>query len=201
MDTGGLSMEFHHADPPKVNLLLHSQIKSQQPDSDPANESLSQNQRLIDWHVEMISRLLRQIVAHRSKKYRREKTLTDFSISSRHSMTSHNTTPLSEVKEIIEMPKFDVRRASHLVDPESIELSSEVMSQLRDYVSTLSCMYRNNPFHNFAHASHVTMASNKLKSSALKVLRQIWLCFDHTHSIICSLPPGVSVNFSIKHIK
>jgi class 3 adenylate cyclase len=160
----GLSMEFHHADPPKVNLLLHSQIKSQQPDSDPANESLSQNQRLIDWHVEMISRLLRQIVAHRSKKYRREKTLTDFSISSRHSMTSHNTTPLSEVKEIIEMPKFDVRRASHLVDPESIELSSEVMSQLRDYVSTLSCMYRNNPFHNFAHASHVTMASNKLLS-------------------------------------
>lgn len=127
-------------------------------------ETLLQNQRLIDWHVEMLSRLLKQIVAARNKKARYSNK-SEISLSSRSLRRPNaSSTPLSEVKEIIEMPKFDRAKAKSTFDAESVELSPEIMSQLRDYVSTLSCMYRDNPFHNFAHASHVTMASNKLLS-------------------------------------
>jgi class 3 adenylate cyclase len=131
----------------------------------PVREKLPQNQGLVNWHVEMLSIMLKQIVASRTKKARSNsqrlaKELA--AVSSRELMS--NSTPLSEVKEFIEMPKFDKRKAKKLVDQGSTELSPKVMSQLRDYVSTLSCLYKDNPFHNFAHASHVAMASNKLLS-------------------------------------
>jgi hypothetical protein len=34
-----------------------------------------------------------------------------------------------------------------------------VLDQLEDYVSAVASMYRDNPFHNFEHASHVVMSS------------------------------------------
>jgi hypothetical protein len=46
----------------------------------------------------------------------------------------------------------------------SIELADEVTSQLHNYVSTIASLYRDNPFHNFEHASHVTMSVVKLLS-------------------------------------
>ena len=36
------------------------------------------------------------------------------------------------------------------------------MAQLRDYVTAMAKTYRENPFHNFEHASHVTMSASKL---------------------------------------
>jgi class 3 adenylate cyclase len=126
------------------------------------SSSAAQNQGLVNWHVEMLSIMLKQIVASRTKKVRQQRLSKEIMLSSREMMSE--STPLSEVKEFIEMPKFDKRKAKKLVDQGSTELSTEVMSQLRDYVSTLSCLYKDNPFHNFAHASHVAMASNKLLS-------------------------------------
>jgi class 3 adenylate cyclase len=140
----------------KVDPLLLNYAKL----PSPAREKLPQNQGLVHWHVEMLSIMLKQIVASRSKKARQ---LRPKALSSTRDLMSEST-PLSEVKEIIEMPKFDKRKARKLVDQGSAELSEAVVSQLRDYVSTLSCLYKDNPFHNFAHASHVAMASNKLLS-------------------------------------
>jgi hypothetical protein len=37
-------------------------------------------------------------------------------------------------------------------------------SQLHNYVATIASLYRDNPFHNFEHASHVTMSVVKLLS-------------------------------------
>jgi hypothetical protein len=39
-----------------------------------------------------------------------------------------------------------------------------VLDQLEDYVSAVASMYRDNPFHNFEHASHVVMSVVKLLS-------------------------------------
>jgi 3'5'-cyclic nucleotide phosphodiesterase len=36
------------------------------------------------------------------------------------------------------------------------------MHQLEKYVTTIASLYRSNPFHNFEHASHVTISINKL---------------------------------------
>ena len=125
-------------------------------------DKLSQNKRLIEWHVELLSKLLKQIIAHRSRRDRGAENLKVAGIDA--SCKREITTPLDELQEIIVMPKFDAKKAKKFVDPDSIVLPSNITSQLQDYITTLSCMYHNNPFHNFNHASHVTMAANKLLS-------------------------------------
>jgi hypothetical protein len=48
------------------------------------------------------------------------------------------------------------------MDHEVFELSDNVKSQLHDFILAIARRYRHNPFHNFDHASHVTMATKKL---------------------------------------
>lgn len=43
-----------------------------------------------------------------------------------------------------------------------ISLSSEVQRELHEYVTAIASLYRDVPFHNFEHASHVTMSANRL---------------------------------------
>jgi hypothetical protein len=66
------------------------------------------------------------------------------------------------VKEIITLPNFDAALATEQIDPESIDLDDDVEEQLRAYITTIASMYRDNPFHNFEHACHVTMSIIKL---------------------------------------
>jgi class 3 adenylate cyclase len=49
---------------------------------------------------------------------------------------------------------------SNTIDPEAV-------SQLKSYVTGIAAMYRDNPFHNFEHASHVTMSVTKLLSKVV----------------------------------
>jgi hypothetical protein len=67
-----------------------------------------------------------------------------------------------EVAEIITLPKFNSQAIKALAAAEAMELGEAVTSQLEDYIKTIAHMYRQNPFHNFEHASHVTMSANKL---------------------------------------
>jgi hypothetical protein len=69
---------------------------------------------------------------------------------------------LDEVVEIISIASFDAKAASHQFDLKEINLGEEVETQLRDFIVVISKMYRNNPFHCFEHASHVTMSVSKL---------------------------------------
>jgi hypothetical protein len=69
---------------------------------------------------------------------------------------------LEEVTEIIKLPNFDPRAFKDHVDPNTVVLDPKVVSQLKRYVTIIAAMYRNNPFHNFEHASHVAMSMNKL---------------------------------------
>jgi hypothetical protein len=129
--------------------------------------------RLIDWNVEVLQKLLKQIVARRNAmdptavrvqsikpkalfmEMATDSTALDVSSDSRGYNVSM---PLDEVKEIIALPEFDPKIAKRQKDPNSIEIPDNVLAQLRFFVTTLAEMYRNNPFHNFAHASHVVMS-------------------------------------------
>jgi hypothetical protein len=68
---------------------------------------------------------------------------------------------LNEVKEIIHLPEFAASNQDNL--NRSISAKKQWRSS-RDYVSIIATMYRDNPFHNFEHASHVTMSVVKLLS-------------------------------------
>ena len=117
--------------------------------------------RLIDWNVEKLVELLKEILA------RREVTAHDHPSTSRpgsiHKITTAGT-PLEEVKEIIVLPEFNGKKAHMQRKPEDITVPQEVIHEIREYVHCIANMYRANPFHNFAHASHVVMSICKLMS-------------------------------------
>jgi hypothetical protein len=67
---------------------------------------------------------------------------------------------LEEVQATINVPMEGPARLKR--DPITIEVDPMVQRQLRDYIVVISSMYRNNPFHDFEHASTVLQAVDKL---------------------------------------
>jgi hypothetical protein len=116
--------------------------------------------RLVEWNADVLLRLVKQIVARRKscplspeqKASPQEDRYT----------SNHVTSPLDEVKEIITLPGFV--EAKYQEDPEGVVISNEVADQMHEYISHIAAIYRSNPFHNFEHASHVTMSVVKLLS-------------------------------------
>jgi class 3 adenylate cyclase len=64
------------------------------------------------------------------------------------------------LKAVIKQRNSVQKSFSNTIDP-------EVASQLKSYVTGIATMYRDNPFHNFEHASHVTMSVTKLLSKVV----------------------------------
>eukprot|EP00538_Stauroneis_constricta_P012653 CAMPEP_0119570456 /NCGR_PEP_ID=MMETSP1352-20130426/43621_1 /TAXON_ID=265584 /ORGANISM="Stauroneis constricta, Strain CCMP1120" /LENGTH=1121 /DNA_ID=CAMNT_0007620125 /DNA_START=581 /DNA_END=3943 /DNA_ORIENTATION=- len=124
--------------------------------------------RLVDWNVEMMLHIIRQVIARRQaitpRNGRKENGRGLNAMSKYVSMRdiSEQLSPLDEVKEIIHLPEFDQRVASTQEAAESIAVAPVVINQLRSFVSNIASMYRPNDFHNFEHASHVTMSVIKL---------------------------------------
>ena len=119
--------------------------------------------RLVDWNCDQMIRLLKLVVARRSAMQRRGSVdATNLTGSTTENFMNRNLrkvgTVLEEVREIITLPKFDPKVYRNHDDPDSVVLDDEVLSQLHDYVSTIATLYRDNPFHNFEHASHVTVS-------------------------------------------
>lgn len=104
------------------------------------NKRQSRTTRLIDWNVEILSRLLKQVIARRNA-LGLEYMLDDEGTLER----AEGQTVLEEVREIITLPKFDASAAKRQEDPEKMELDEDVRDQLHNYVSTLASMYRHNP--------------------------------------------------------
>lgn len=122
-------------------------------------------QRLIDWNVDLFAGLIQKIVARQGVCVNNIDNWEEAKI--RHQL---NTKPsndvgmvLDEVVEIIELPVFDPQ-AANVQDSHSILLSKDVMTQLRTYIIAISNKYKENSFHSFEHASHVTMSVAKLLS-------------------------------------
>jgi hypothetical protein len=132
--------------------------------------------RLIDWNVEILATLLKRITASRGSK--------NHSTSEECSFKKfHGRKCLEEVTEII--PLFSTlpeEMETREIDKEKVTLPPGVESQLRDYVTMIACMYRDNFFHNFEHASHVLMSSQKLLKRVIIADQQLSRC-DYTRAI------------------
>jgi class 3 adenylate cyclase len=155
----GSEHETQHGRRPESHISFPSGDQELENTDYPKQGSLDdKTSRLIDWNVENLLRTLRQVVARRQALCEKSKT------------TSHclNVTPgatvLDEVKETITLPRFDANAAKQGSHPEDILLGSVVENELHDYVTTVAMLYRENPFHNFEHASHVAMSVVKLLS-------------------------------------
>ena len=71
---------------------------------------------------------------------------------------------LDEVVETFALPQENALQTAFLMEQyRSTELEKPVVKQLHLYVQEIASRYRDeNPFHNFAHACHVTMSVHKL---------------------------------------
>ncbi|KAL7562532.1 hypothetical protein ACA910_008238 [Epithemia clementina (nom. ined.)] len=113
--------------------------------------------RLIDWNVDLLLRLLQLTVARRMAHPPVGQKPNEQAIG-----RDKKRTVLDEVSEVIVLPDYD--DLAYAADPKSVILDPDVELQLYEYVTSVAGMYRKNPFHNFEHASHVTMSVAKLLS-------------------------------------
>jgi class 3 adenylate cyclase len=125
----------------------------------PKASKVSKNQRLVSWLKDLMTIYLKKVVAQRQSR-----ALLKFRLATAdpESKLQKGEMVLDEVVDAFIMPKFDWKKNNRAVDPESIELPPEVTSQLHDFIEAISSQYRDNPFHNFEHASHVTMSAVKV---------------------------------------
>lgn len=146
--------------------------------------------RLVNWSTDLLLGLLKRIIAMRESeeelKEQREFEAMVQQLDEQTEMASRITnidglsvssstkgrkepkiftlpeqTVLDEVKEIITLPR-KVQKFQQ--DPNLVPISQNVINQLTEFVSDIAHMYRDNPFHNFEHASHVTQSLTKLLS-------------------------------------
>jgi len=122
--------------------------------------------RLIDWNVDVFGKFIKQIIAQRQATLSSRKMAKEVrpSVDISKSIHGDHQTVLDEVKEVIELPEFDRHAARRLEDAGEVALDPKVIEELISYVTTVANMYRKNHFHNFEHASHVTMSVVKLLS-------------------------------------
>ncbi|CAB9504879.1 Receptor-type guanylate cyclase gcy [Seminavis robusta] len=133
-------------------------------------------QRLIDWNTEVFARLLREIVAHReaNQSVRSSTSRTSLTTATSGFRSSFNKeerhtngggTLLDEVMDILEVSSPVPSSEPAPIDRINRPLDPVVMDQLREFIRRISDLYHfKNPFHNFDHASHVTMNCTKVLS-------------------------------------
>jgi len=120
-------------------------------------------ERLVDWNVQSLLHILEEIVAQRKARGSTESGAGD--LLRLPTMKADSTSFLDEVQEIICLPEFDqLAGPQRNVNLSEVEIPEIVVEQLRDLVTAIATLYRHNPFHNFEHASHVTMSVIKLLS-------------------------------------
>ena len=139
------------------------QIKAAKKDAAALDERVS---RRADWVAEVLIGLLKRVIAKRGDRgyngklfgLRQSKQKVDESF-----VLYRDGTVLEEVQESVALPEYDPT-CKLMCDADSIILDPVVDDQVHAYVKAVASMYRKNPFHNFEHASHVTMSVSKLLS-------------------------------------
>lgn len=122
----------------------------------------ARRKRCVHWIGEIMIKLLKQIVARRAVAGTQGVTMKKEESFSAHFTLIDEQQPIDEVKDIITLPKFDPKVAKKQADASLVKLPEDVMDQLHNYIAEIALLYRDNPFHNFDHASHVTMSVSKL---------------------------------------
>lgn len=150
--------------------------------------------RVADWVVEMLGKLLKEMAAKRELTgVRPDSKATMVEVENRacgptESMELSNSTVIDEVVDVLKLPTYAANGAQNISSSKSIPaLDPEVMDELRDYVYSIADMYRKNPFHNFEHASHVSMSCIKLLNRIAARDEGFEDGVDHTYGI-CSDP-------------
>ncbi|KAL7560177.1 hypothetical protein ACA910_016606 [Epithemia clementina (nom. ined.)] len=125
---------------------------------DPQVEKAQKQKRLVDWMTELMVEYVKPIVAKRS------------AVGAKHSWASKSSqvwapkagsSPIDELVEIIQLAPFDENMVDAVIERPNATVPDEIRELVREYVAAIAMTYRDNPFHNFEHACHVTMSVAK----------------------------------------
>lgn len=104
-------------------------------------EADQKQDRLVNWIVDMLHEHIRKVVSLRPERSR-SKSFTG-TVQPKAGQTS-----LDEVAEVIILPRFCEKNFQTARKAEDVKVGPVVLKQLKDYVSTVANMYRDNSFHN-----------------------------------------------------
>lgn len=102
--------------------------------------------RIADWTVEVLTDLLLEIQVRReASQVKQEPTYKILQVEQESTYLGEKTV-IDEVKEIIELPEFNVSAAEReaRIDKNTVALSPDVIQELQDFVRTIACMYHDN---------------------------------------------------------
>jgi 3'5'-cyclic nucleotide phosphodiesterase/Adenylate and Guanylate cyclase catalytic domain len=139
--------------------------------------------RLVQWVTDILLQQLRQMTLRRASEKQALSavpwTIGDVLSDDWTGIPEVGLIPMDEMKEVVCLPKLvanarytlssveidaaDRTDLSRSALPE-MELDACIEQELREFVSEIASLYGNNHFHNFDHASHVTMSVVKLLS-------------------------------------
>ena len=119
------------------------------------------NERLVAWNCELLINLLKKVVG-RQRGQNQSEAQSPAELLELAQNIAGDKMVVEEVAELISLPAFN--ESTTALAESKVELSDAVVSQIQAYVTTIARMYQDNPFHNFEHASHVTMSVSKLLS-------------------------------------
>jgi len=132
-------------------------------------KTVQKRNRVADWVVEMLGKLLKEMKAKRKLTGVRADSeatidaLENRSVGAGSSVGLDNKTVIDEVAECLKLPGLYKTEKGGSAKPKiPLPLDKEVMDELQHYVYSIASLYQKNPFHNFEHASHVSMSCIKL---------------------------------------
>lgn len=131
--------------PSELNGSVSSELSQSDGDGEPHKEPdhvaiNGKTKRLIDWNVEVLLRLLRQIEAARQMPGMKSSGTRKPNESLLQPLV--DKTVFDEVKEVISLKAHGSKAGSVNVD--EVKLNPFVCEQLRDYVENIALLYRNN---------------------------------------------------------
>ena len=157
--------------PSGVSTTPYHKVQSSSTTDDASSSAKKKEDRLVRWNVEILTQFLTQVQERRIASGSlpdSEETIQRLE----QQLLRQDGLILKEVTDMIELAPYQETSSSsnHTTtdptntSPGSVELSDTVKDQLHDYIQVVASLYRDNPFHNFEHASHVTMSVVKLLS-------------------------------------
>eukprot|EP00934_Nitzschia_sp_Nitz4_P002739 Nitzschia sp. Nitz4//scaffold111_size72815//56756//60609//NITZ4_005798-RA/size72815-snap-gene-0.111-mRNA-1//-1//CDS//3329533204//2729//frame0 len=121
--------------------------------------------RFIDWNVEVIYLHLEKLATYRRHlKDTRSFSCTSELVQMEETIVQgkdNGTLVVDEISEQLTLAEFNPA-ACHIRENSNSTLDPKVKEQLQEYVFEIARLYRQVPFHNFEHVSHVVMSASKL---------------------------------------
>jgi 3'5'-cyclic nucleotide phosphodiesterase/Adenylate and Guanylate cyclase catalytic domain len=149
------------SDSPTTTLFADQQLTSAVEKRDrTAADQQERRRRLVRWNADVLTLHLADVVVARRETQYPSQLPHSQPVGAISSHGCASTPLLPEMTEMIAMPEFSAVRS---LDKQcSTDLTTSVKEELHEFVEQIASRYRDVPFHNFEHASHVLMSAGKL---------------------------------------